>query len=442
MQFLFWSAIFYSSCFLWTCECYDFSLRDGFPHDIFRWSKENQIYIDSFDIKDLGWPFGRGVLANKTIQKGDIVLVVPATAMITPIVALESIKTMFPGSEKEEFLLSLSQTNLMCLFLLLEKTNSNSKWSTYIETLPNNFSTTIFWSKSELEELQSSTLKDFSLRKYTTIERQFHYLSPFFAEYFHHLNQSNVFTLDKFKWALSVLWSRTFSIRIDKKVTGGLVPLADMFNTNFKSVKIQHLMAENDSLLLIANDTILEGEQLFTSYGHELLGNGRLLLEYGFAIKDHPSDSMMILSPLIYDDNFSSEDSLHTAKLKILESLELSKKYLLLKMSEEIPTELLVLERIQSLNAEELGPLKRTIAFLQPISIRNERAAIRSSITHLRKILSSYATTMEQDVQILKEDRNSLNKNVVSAIVLRSAEKRMLKHFIHALERLRNTLFD
>ena len=39
------------------------------------------------------------------------------------------------------------------------------------------------------------------------------------------------FSLEKFTWALSVLWSRCFTVNIDGEEQGALVPLGDMMNS-------------------------------------------------------------------------------------------------------------------------------------------------------------------------------------------------------------------
>ena len=39
-----------------------------------------------------------------------------------------------------------------------------------------------------------------------------------------------VFIVHDWLWALSILWSRAFSVQLEGEVLGSLVPVADMFN--------------------------------------------------------------------------------------------------------------------------------------------------------------------------------------------------------------------
>ena len=49
---------------------------------------------------------------------------------------------------------------------------------------------------------------------------------------FDDLLEMKEFALEEWEWALSILWSRAFSIKMDGESYGCLVPFADMFNAH------------------------------------------------------------------------------------------------------------------------------------------------------------------------------------------------------------------
>ncbi len=68
---------------------------------------------------------------------------------------------------------------------------------------------------------------EFTLKRRESIERQYEAIFSYLFKNHADIFTPERYTLDDFKWALSTIWSRTFSLAKD---TGGLVPLADFFN--------------------------------------------------------------------------------------------------------------------------------------------------------------------------------------------------------------------
>merc|ERR1712196_761272 len=121
---------------------------------------------------------------------------------------------------------ALSVTDQMALFLVSESVKARSIWKPYIDALPLAFTTPIYFSDAELALLKGTALSGFVRNRKERIEQVYREnLLPLCAD-----NKDEFpvcFSVEKFKWALSVLWSRCFTVNIDGEEQGALVPLGD-----------------------------------------------------------------------------------------------------------------------------------------------------------------------------------------------------------------------
>ena len=70
---------------------------------------------------------------------------------------------------------------------------------------------------------------------------------------------------------------------------------------------------------------------------------------------------------------------------------------------------------------------------LPPLSIRNERKVMLRMKLEATKLLKNYATTYEEDLDILENDKE-LTFNTRNATLMRSGEKKILKHIIETAD--------
>jgi hypothetical protein len=189
----------------------------------------------------------------------------------------ENVLPPSPDIELYELLMSypdtLSPTDELALFLVGARHQPHSLWTPYITVLPQNFTTTLYWSDEDLNWLQKSTLRSFTLKRKAHIQEMWFKYAPFLQQHpkffppllftsdnqitisSHNNNNNNThfdpntdpsneqgtekhytstkevstIGLREFKWALSIVWSRVFALRPGQS-HGGLVPLADMMN--------------------------------------------------------------------------------------------------------------------------------------------------------------------------------------------------------------------
>jgi hypothetical protein len=95
--------------------------------------------------------------------------------------------------------------------------------------------------------------------------------------------------------------SRIFGLRIDDEPNDSIVPYADMFNYKYKS-KMTHWVfnEESDSFVVIAQEFIQAGSEIFVYYGNK--PNHSFFLFYGFVVENNENDEVFIKTSAIPTD--------------------------------------------------------------------------------------------------------------------------------------------
>ncbi|KAK9512653.1 hypothetical protein O3M35_001030 [Rhynocoris fuscipes] len=140
------------------------------------WMIENGAKIDGVEIGEFdGYEYG--LKAVKDIKEGELLICVPRKLMMT---------TEFARTSELEFLfkndpmLAHMPNIILALFLLLEKFKENSFWRPYIESLPNEYTTVMYFSLQELEELKGSPTYEPAMKQCQNVARQYGYLYNLF----------------------------------------------------------------------------------------------------------------------------------------------------------------------------------------------------------------------------------------------------------------------
>lgn len=104
---------------------------------------------------------GRGMLATQDIECGEVCVSVPLRFLITTETALASELGDFFLKNKHSF---QHPVQILVVFLLFEKSKGlKSFWHPYINILPTQFTTTLYFTEQELEELQNKEMKQYAL---------------------------------------------------------------------------------------------------------------------------------------------------------------------------------------------------------------------------------------------------------------------------------------
>eukprot|EP01104_Vermistella_antarctica_P006193 TRINITY_DN16911_c0_g1_i1.p1 TRINITY_DN16911_c0_g1~~TRINITY_DN16911_c0_g1_i1.p1 ORF type:complete len:476 (+),score=59.73 TRINITY_DN16911_c0_g1_i1:178-1605(+) len=396
---------------------------------------------------------GFGVFAGRSFHEGEQILRIPRSIMMASGEANQRMHRMLMKILDEH---PQTPTHEQMMQLLFERAQGDKgSWSPYIDILPTTFNTTAYFSDAEMEQLQASPVRSFATRRNENLEMQYdRVIGPLMSV----LDPSD-YTMEGFKWAASIIWSRAFSIPAlstsDRTSIGALVPMLDLFNAppvGHGGPPMVRVVRDNDaSLRYVANMDIPEGTEIEVRYGalNKPMPNGLLLMDYGYIQEDNPDDQISIYIPT--PPRLQESETLSS----IMQSIGLS------WLHDSIPMErgliglapLLAKVRLLTMSAEELKEMppsaegRRELlrvphaegGVLFPFSLRNDKAATRELISILTRHYQAYGTTIKEDLRSLRE-LDDANSPVSLAIRLRVAEKELLLRGVRHLKQYQTAL--
>ena len=420
---------------------------------------------------------GLGLKATSALPAGFRIVSIPFTLLL-------SIEHVFSDDWAQQHLDPLSDTDAMAIYLAHIRKTGTSKWDPYIQLLPSSFpSFPIFWSESQLNELTGSSVKSFVERRLRRAKETYDTLLD--------EDVKAELSMNDFLWGLSVLFSRSHSISVRSPSSGRWVkvacqvPMADLFNTATRT-KIDEQDGNNVDCQTNDASTHFEcfttrpvtaGEELFVPYGgvgKAGMGNGQLLLDYGFvheynpfdlvAVNITPPQSVNMSGSNETDSNSSvvSDSDIFRLQSELL-SAELGGQYdpssrshsfflplpssntITLPPSESFDSRLLTAGRIWHIDRstiesiQSIDEIKRRIQHKESISISHDLTVLRWICGQLQANLRAFPTSLNEDQQILSSlqlddetieslDHDHANHVQIqkAALTLRMAEKKII----------------
>lgn len=128
----------------------------------------------------------------------------------------------------------------LALRLLYHKyADKQSDYKTWLDTLPANYSTPLFWTPNDFEYFQKGfeAVHDDILgayKLYTTIARQYLYFLTVLSNIKSCAKFTTCFTWDAYRWAVATVQTRANGLEKDQKILG-FIPIVELANTNLKS---------------------------------------------------------------------------------------------------------------------------------------------------------------------------------------------------------------
>ncbi|XP_042376287.1 ribulose-1,5 bisphosphate carboxylase/oxygenase large subunit N-methyltransferase, chloroplastic-like isoform X4 [Zingiber officinale] len=221
----------------------------------------------------------RGLVALKNIRKGEKLLFVPPSLVITA-------DSVWSCPEVGNVLKknSVPDWPLLATYLISEASfKSSSRWSSYITALPRQPYSLLYWTLTELDTyLVASQIRERAIERITNVIGTYEDLRLRIFSKHQDLFPEEVYNIDTFLWSFGILFSR----------------LVETFLDYDKSSK---------GIVFMADQSYQLGEQVFISYGKK--SNGELLLSYGFVPKDgtNPNDSVELSLSLKKSDKCYKE---------------------------------------------------------------------------------------------------------------------------------------
>ncbi|WJX33209.1 [histone H3]-lysine(4) N-trimethyltransferase [Trifolium repens] len=275
-----------------------------------KWLSESglpsqKMAIDKVDVGE------RGLVALNNIRKGEKLLFVPPSLVITP-------DSEWTCPEAGEVLKknSVPDWPLLATYLISEASlMKSSRWFSYISALPRQPYSLLYWSQAELDRyLEASQIRERAIERTDNVIGTYNDMRTRIFSKYPDFFPEEVFNIESFKWSFGILFSRMVRLpSMDGKVA--LVPWADMLNHSCEVETFLDYEKSTKGIVFTTDRPYQPGEQVFISYGKK--SNGELLLSYGFVPKEgtNPSDSVEL--------SLSLEKSDESYK----EKLELLKKY-------------------------------------------------------------------------------------------------------------------
>lgn len=188
---------------------------------------------------------------------------------------------------------------------------------------------------------------------------------------------------------------------------------------------------------------------MYNSYGRK--GNFHLLLDYGFAIPKNEWDyfDIDILQDFVDIDPISCERIEMMQRKSPLRTMMMrhgyiAKRRIRLSRYETLNFELLTMERILSMNEDEINHIVTSkVSPGLPVDIKSELLVISKLVEKLQDYLrNTFPTSIAFDEQLLEDVQRSTSEtnHMVAAIVYRISIKCLIKENIQALHQLKTIL--
>ncbi|KAJ1950437.1 hypothetical protein EC988_004387, partial [Linderina pennispora] len=280
---------------------------------------------------------GNGVVAKQALTAGEAYIHIPPELIITDKVC----RSILPADSK------LEGRPLMCAFLVHERlVNKQSFWKPYIDVLPKEFHTPLFFSDDELQFLDGTPagssvgeMREKYMKEYEqALEAVEETVLP-----------RSVFTFNMYLWAVTVCTSRSFTDDLVKDHEDArsarnaiLLPLMDMVN-HYPQSKVTWRHGTS-GISLVTEAGLAVGSQALNNYGPK--SNEELMLGYGFCIAGNPFDFFHVKL------NYAS-DPLYMQKKQVLEATGLGElRHCITRAA--MTTDLLPILRVLAMNEADM----------------------------------------------------------------------------------------
>lgn len=403
----------------------------------------------------------RTMVAKRDLHMGELLMRIPTKRLMHAGYYMQNLEgsnaTIAPVLEKgldtkEEAGTYIAPQTWVALYMMEHRRQGRqSDWFHYLDLLPKTFpSCPIFYSDEDFELLKGSNFVPRAKKHRESLVGQFESVSkivPGFADNY---------SVSEFLWARAAIATRTFGWNIPaigNGVRDFMVPLGDMFNHRSPKMLEWVYNTTTDSLDYWVREEVLAGQELLISYGTK--SNGEYLLHYGFAVQGLPQRAYPVCNVRIVVNLDGVQDKEAKRKWLIKAAFTPTKvhkpyEFVLRDTWEKDPANMLAYARL--LELPDIDAVKKATApgstnckrisvppglCAQPISLANERAALKRCISVINGATGAYPTTLEEDEALIP----SLEGTPLFLVTLRRDEKHVLG-FWHRFFRLALEMID
>lgn len=414
-------------------------------------------------------------VAKADLEANTILFTIPRDAIICPATSLlkAQLPDLFkleddasePSDDEDAATGSQDSWTLLILVMIYEHLRGDaSRWKPYLDVLPSEFDTPMFWTDAELSELQASALvskvgrheADEMIRtKIVPVIRA--HEDVFFPAGTSKMDDAQLLALAHRMG--SAIMAYAFDLEKDDeneaededdgwvedregKAMLGMVPMADMLNADAEFNA--HINHGQDALTATTLRAIRAGEEILNYYGP--LSSGELLRRYGYVTPKHSRYDVVELPWRLLEEGFQKQlgPSMTPSKWEkarqLVESDEDFEESFVLERSSEDPDSTGQLSGQALIDGlpDELGEQFKTL--LKAVKkVNGAEPAVRGlSDKEMRKELylscalgalqdreRQYQTTLEDDEQLLSAGQ--VSRRHMMAVWVRKGEKQLLR---------------
>ncbi|KAF3403658.1 Ribosomal lysine N-methyltransferase 4 [Penicillium rolfsii] len=414
---------------------------------------------------------GRGVVARTNIPEGEELFSIPRNLILA--VQNSELKNLL-GQDVDALGPWLS---LMLVMLYEYLQGGNSRWAAYFRVLPTRFDTLMFWSPTELHELQASAIVD-KIGKQGADESILQSIVPIvranpglfppahgvasyegdagaaalleLAHVMGSLIMAYAFDIEKSETEEDDVDENDESYMTDdedEQLPKGMVPLADLLNADADRNNAR-LFQEEECLVMKAIKPIQEGEEIFNDYGE--IPRADLLRRYGYVTDNYAQYDVieLPLRDICQAAGLSNSDVESQPRLELLEENDLlDDGYVIPRpgpnasLQDILPAELVVLLTTLSMTPEEFEQRRSKGKPPKP-SMESNQAGLLYKILQTKQ--AQYGSSLSEDLQILTSllppfapaSLDGSARRQKMALQVRIGEKEVLQFVLAMLEPL------
>ena len=289
--------------------------------------------INGVEVADYG-AHGLGLKVTKDLKEGEEVIKVPSKAMMS----VDTARASSIGSliEKDPLLQTMPNV-VLAVHLLIERNSPASIWEPYINTLPHNYTTVLYYTQQQFEQLKGSPALEDALKQYKFVARQYAY----FYRLFSNTLLKDYLTYNEYRWAVSTVMTRQNLVpgKEDDTPVNTLIPLWDLANHD-NGVLSTDFDPSTPATVCMAHRAFSQGEQFTIFYG--VRANCDLLIHNGFVFPDNQTDCLTVKLGV------AKTDPLAATRQKLLEKLQIfnNNKFYVRRTEEPLDAKLVAFLRV------------------------------------------------------------------------------------------------
>jgi len=355
--------------------------------------------------------------ATEDIKPGELMLSVPFKFLISPKTAGDG--PLGPALKE----IALPSSIVLTLFLINEKADPGSFYQPWLSILPDQVSSSLFFSDEEMQELEGSMMQSITMQRREVLAQEYSEVMKILSVNHSALFPADKFTQEAYTWATSIVASRSITVNAGNVTVPVIVPFADcashhhLMNTSYD-------FDEENNFKVVTHTAVNKSQPVQISIGGR--SNSQLLLSHGLTIDNNDFDQVQLNVRVSDDDPFES------VKKSMLKSQGISDDTTFIISKLGLSKGLLAAMRIQALRPNEFERYTRAFRG-QAVSLRNELEVYRTLVVACQQLLKRYKTSYQEDVELLKGE---LSVNKRNAVVMRKGEKETLLLTIDLVSRM------